>query len=114
MKNFNRERVPETVELGETECCALAHAFSKNPEIISQLMDLVDKKSLKLFADELVKTKSLVFVPSGEMRMVYSQIAEAELKRLTDGGNDFQCGHSVEEHQKALQSVASTFSEPIN
>jgi hypothetical protein len=114
MKNFGAERAPGTVELGEPECCALEHAFAKNPKTISELTSFVDMENLELWKDELAETERLVFVPNEKMKTAYSQIAKAELKRLAHEEADFHCGHSPEEHKEALQSVVSIFSNHAN
>lgn len=76
------KKSPGIVELNSVECCALARGFAKNPKVIAQLMDLIDKKKLKLFADELVRTERLAFIPTDEMKTAYYQIAKAELAGL--------------------------------
>jgi hypothetical protein len=116
MKNFGFEKAPGVVELNELECCALRQSFAKNPQTISQLMDFVDNKKLKLCADELVNSKGLGLRPDDDTKTAYSQIAKAELRRLEDENTEFKCayGHSLEEHKQALQSVVSVFSKPVN
>jgi len=116
MKNFGFEKAPGVVELNEFECCALREGFAKNPRTISQLMDFIDNKKLKLYADELVGSKGLGLRPDDNTKTAYSQIAKAELKRLEDESIEFKCiyGHSLEEHKRALQSVVSAFSKPVN
>ncbi len=114
MKNFTPERIPGSVELGEVECCALEHAFAKNPKTIAQLADVVGEKNMKLYPEELILTERLVIVPSENTKTVYSQIAKAELKRLAHENKDLSCGHSHEEHKKALESVEAMFSPAVN
>ena len=108
------ERAPGTVELGEAECHALEYAFANNPKTVAQLAELADETDMKLWAEELKGTSHLVFAPSEVMKTVYFQIADAEIKRLAHGNNTLYCGHSSEDHLKALKSIESTFSQSIN
>ena len=114
MKKFQAEGGPELIELDAIECCALAHGFAKNPETISKLMDFMDKKKLKLYADELINTEHMAFLPNDEIQTAYTQIALSELNRIDDMDTSFKCNHSREEHRKSLQSVVSRFSLPVN
>jgi hypothetical protein len=113
MGNF-MERAPGTVELDEPKCHALEYAFENNPEAITQLTELADEKELRVWAEELKGTARLIFVPSETMKTVYFQIADAEIKRLAHENSALYCGHSSEEHLKALRSVESMFAQPVN
>jgi hypothetical protein len=114
MKN-HVERAPGTVELDELECHALQLAFMNNPEALAQLTVIASEKDMKLWSNELKGTTHLVFAPNEEMKMVYAQIAEAEIKRLAAEKDPvFHCGHSPADHQRALQLVESMFSQPSN
>jgi len=108
------ERAPGTIELDKPECHALECAFANNPKTIVQLAELADERDMELWAEELKGTSHLVFIPSEAMKTVYFQVADAEIKRLARGDGKLYCGHSKEEHLEALQSVESTFSQPVN
>ena len=110
------EAESKLVKLDRAETCALAHGFAKNPKAVSQLMELVEKKKLKLSADVLIRSANLKFPHDDEIETAFYQIAAMELKRL-EGGVRFECTlrlHSLEEHKKALQSVIEKLSKPVN
>lgn len=97
---------PEKLELGEIECCALAHAFAKNKDAVAQLLDADNKNLLKKSADVLVRSESISFPRNPIIDLFYNQIAKAELARLSGGAQGgFHCVHSEKEHQLALESV---------
>ncbi len=109
---------PESVYLNKIECCALAHGFAKNPKTVSALMDLMDKKDLKLDADILLRSAKLP-VPldkkNEKLRIAYSQVTEAELKRIAENQDlKFHCKHSATEHEQALRSALEKLSVPEN
>ena len=57
------------------------------------------------------------FVPSEEMKTVYSQIAKRELERIDAEDEDDEnltCGHTVEEHRQALEVVVKKMIPTIN
>ncbi len=102
-------------QLDETTCCALLYGFIKNHEIIAALEDIIDKKRLKLTADELIRSKNLYIrfeLPQqaenlDELKLIYSQIAQAELKRLKETNiKNFGCHHTLKEHLTALKIMA--------
>lgn len=105
------------IEFDEMTCCALAHAFAKNKETVQQLKEIVGSDELRKMADILPTTKNMAFLPSEDMKIAYSQIAEIELKRLAETGETgFSCGrgHILEQHKKSLKEVLSQLKPTIN
>ncbi len=105
---------PEGPELNSIECCALNAAFMENPAAVARLEGVVSKKELAILADELKRTEHLTFPPDIQTTTVYFQMAVAELKRLEHGHAALFCGHSVDDHKKALRAVEAKFAEPVN
>ncbi|MBI2669675.1 MAG: hypothetical protein HYX20_00800 [Candidatus Yanofskybacteria bacterium] len=116
------ESIERLVELNELDTCALALGFNQNQSATEQLKDVAGAEKLKLFEDILLDvTKRMAikmkFKPSEEMKIIYSQIAETELKRLADmGETSFRCkrGHSLEKHRKSLESVLLKLKPTVN
>jgi len=108
------ERAAGTVELNESQCHALEWAFENNPDVVAQLGDFADEKKIKLWESELKMTTRLVVAPDEAMKIVYYQIAEAEMKRLANENNILYCGHSSQEHLAALKAVESMFPQSVN
>ena len=112
-----------TVEFYKETCCALYRAFKKNPELVEQLKGIVGKEKIKLFANILfnslapLKWPEMRFVPSEEMKTVYSQIAKRELERITtenEDDTDLSCEHTIDEHLTALGEVVKNMAPVIN
>jgi len=117
------ESVEGTVKFNRETCCALERGFEKNPEVADELANIVGQDKAKLFREILANTLSpdnrpeMKFVPSEEMRIVYSQIAKRELERIEaedEDDEDLLCGHSVKEHWRALKSVVEKMEPPAN
>lgn len=116
MNYFEEEfsRSPESLTFNALECCALTTAFTKNSETVHQLENLLNRRSLGIMKDELRDTDNLVLIADPITKAVYTQLAEAELKRLAQQTHGLSCGHSGEEHERALRSVKTICAEPIN
>ena len=116
MENFRMELPgsPEHAELNAMECCALHTAFVKNPDTAAGLEGVVSGRELQILADEVKRTDHLMFPPNPLISTVYFQMATAELQRLEHEQGGLSCGHSVENHRKALRAVESRFAQPIN
>ena len=102
-----------TVKFDKVTCCALKRAFGENAEVANQLGGMVGIKEIKLFKDILHNTDEMKFVPSEIMKIVYSQIAKQELKRIDEqmeGDDDLSCSHSVEKHKGVLRAVIEKMS----
>lgn len=114
--NFHKEKLPNMLTLEGGECCAIAHAFAKNPDAVAALKKIVDPRKLKLLANEMINTESLSYLPSADDKISYEQMARAELKRLeADGAKEgFYCNHSKEEHVKHLNSVLAKVETKAN
>lgn len=115
--------VEGTVKFSKETCCALERGFEQNPEVVKQLEGIVGEKKAKLFKDILFNSLSpkdrpeMKFVPSEEMKTIYSQIAKRELERIDaedEDDEDLSCGHSVDEHKEALMSVVEKMEPRIN
>jgi hypothetical protein len=114
MDFFEQPPSPESFELNALECCALQTAFVKNPDVVRQLEDLAGRRELGVIKEELQETSYLSLIADPITKAIYTQLAEAELKRLQETTDRFSCGHSGEEHERALRSVISTCAAPIN
>ncbi|MBI2063982.1 MAG: hypothetical protein HYT65_03265 [Candidatus Yanofskybacteria bacterium] len=111
------ESIEKLVELNELDACALVHGFSKNRSAIKELKDVAGIEKLKTSAYALLRTEGMRFRPTEEMKIIYSQIAEIELKRLAEAGESgFRCGrgHSLEQHKKSLEEVLSKLKPVVN
>ena len=109
--------VEGTVKFDKETTCALERGFKLNPEAVKELGDIVGEAKIKTFTEILPNTDEMKFVPSEEMKTVYSQIAKRELERIgaeDEDDEDLSCGHSVEEHKKALASVVEKMEPKIN
>ncbi|MDP2598952.1 MAG: hypothetical protein Q8P49_03925 [Candidatus Liptonbacteria bacterium] len=114
-RSFTAFRMTHDQEFDEVECCALANAFAKNPQAIATLLDAVDGKTLKLFADEMIRTEHIAFQRNETAELVYPQIAKTELKRIeAEKEIKFNCPHSAGEHETALKSVIKKLYKPVN
>ncbi len=111
-----------TVKFDEETLCALDRGLEKNPEVAKQLKEVVGQKS-EIFKDILSNTLDpkhrapMKFVPNEEARTFYGQIAKRELERIEaedEDDEDLFCGHSVEEHKEALESVIEKMQPTIN
>jgi len=115
--------VEGTVKFSQETCCALDRGFEKNPETAKQLAEIVGDEKVKLFKDILVNTlkpssrPEMKFVPSEEMQTVYGQIAKRELERIDaedEDDEDLSCGHTINKHKKALESVVEKMEPKLN
>lgn len=110
--------VEGTVKFDEITCCALERAFEQNPKVVQRLEDITDNdEQMKLFKEILSSTDEIKFVPSEEMKTVYSQIAKRELERIDaedEDDGDLVCGHSIADHQQALKSVVEKMEPAVN
>src|SRR3989344_95139 len=111
------ERV-EFVELNGVECWALAHGFEKNQGVIALLLEFMDSKTLEFAVDQLADSDRVGFARNKhneDIETAYEQVAAAELKRLVGKAEeDWKCGHTVGEHQEALESAAAKLKKPAN
>ena len=106
-----------TVKFDKETCCALERGFKNNPVVVKELEEVVGKEKMKTFAEILPNTDEMKFVPSEEMKTVYSQIAKRELERIEaedEDDEDLLCGHSVEEHRQALATVVEKMEPKVN
>ena len=115
--------VEGTIKFSQETCCALDRGFEKNPEVARDLAKIVGEEKAKLFKDVLINTfkpssrPEMKFVPSEEMQIFYGQMAKRELERIdteNESNQDLSCGHSVDEHKKALTSVVEKMEPKIN
>ena len=115
MRSLNRSSqefpgsIEGTIKFDALSCCALKHAFDRNPETVDQLKEIVPNDKLKIFSDVLTNTDEMNFVPTEEMKVVYFQLAKKEVSRLGSMGNliqvDLDCSHTVADHIKVLENV---------
>ncbi len=115
------EEIIDTVEgkfeLDEEICCALDRGFEQNPGVVKQLLEVVSDESMKFYTDILANATEMKFVPTEEIKMVYSQIAKRELERIAEEGEGDEaltCGHSIEEHQLALMEALEKMEPTVN
>lgn len=113
-------RYPESADLIEKgiklnflECCALNTGFEENPVVLGQLKDSIGERKLKTHKDELKDTTELKAIPSESMRLTYFHIVSAEKQRLASG-DKLNCGHSIQDHQSALDSIEKKLKIEIN
>lgn len=100
------QSVEGTVGFNRFETCALAQAFAKNKDTVEELKAIVGPEKLRILAAVLPTTESMTFVPSDDVKIAYGQIAKKEIERLTATPEiKPRCGHSVDEHKKALRLV---------
>lgn len=111
-----------TVRFDAETLCALERGLEQNPEVAKQLDEVVGQKA-KIFRDILSNTLDpehrapIKFVPNEEARTFYSQIAKRELERIDaedEEDEDLSCGHSVDEHRRALESVVERMEPKVN
>ncbi len=105
------------VDFDKMECCALAHAFARNPDLVKKTLELkaIPAKKLKIFGNIMINSLSLSFRPNEEMKLAYNLFARAEERRLnSDAKSKLVCPHSEQSHLLALQSVLSKLSAAIN
>ena len=117
------KKIPKAIERkitfdGET-ICALGRAFKKNPEVVRDLAGGVGEENMKIFTDILINTNEMEikYDPSEELKTLYGQIAKRELERIDaedEDDEDLLCGHSVEDHKEALESVIEKMQPTIN
>lgn len=115
--------VEGTVKFEQETCCALERGFEQNLEVAKELAEIVGQDKVKLFKEILFNSLNpgsspeIKFVPSEDMKTVYSQIAKRELERIDaedEDSEDLSCGHSVEEHKEALETVVKKMEPNIN
>jgi len=111
-----------TVRFDRETLCALERGFEKNPEVAKQLAEIVGQKA-KIYKDILSNILDpehrapIKFVPNEGQKTLYGQIAKRELERIDaedEDDEDLSCGHSVEEHKQALESVIEKMQPKIN
>ena len=109
--------VEGTVKFTKETCCALERGFRQNPGVVDQLKGMMGPVEVNNFIDILPNTDEMKFVPSEEMKTIYSQIAKRELERMEAEDEDDEnltCGHTVEDHIHALQTVVEKMSPTVN
>lgn len=106
-----------TVKFSKETCCALQRGFEQNPAVVKQLKEMMGPVEVNNFIDILPNTDEMKFVPSEEMKTVYSQIAKMELERIGaegEGDEDLVCGHSIDDHERALKDVVEKMEPAVN
>jgi len=103
----------ESVTFTKEECCALLHAFTKNKEAMSVLIEAFGD-TVKLSADILLNTQSIMIPDDKNVFAIYTQIAKAELSRKAKDDELCYCNHTFGEHQKALYSVLGKIDKLAN
>jgi len=109
--------VEGTVKFEKEVCCALERGFEKNPGVVDELKKTVGVKEMGIFIDILPNTDEIKFVPSEDMKLVYGQIAKRELERIEaedEDDEDLTCGHTVNEHREALETVVEKMQPTVN
>jgi len=109
--------VEGTVKFNKETCCALARAFKQNPGVAKELETVVGEENMRNLTDVLPHADEFTFDQSEESKTVYSQIAKKELERIAaedEDDEDLACGHSVDEHRQALQSVVEKMTPMVN
>ena len=117
------KKIPKAIERkitfdGET-ICALGRAFKKNPEVVRDLAGVVGEENMKIFTDILINTNEMEikYDPSEELKTLYGQIAKRELERIEaedEDDEDLTCGHTVDEHREALETVVEKMTPTVN
>lgn len=109
--------VEGTVKFSKETCCALERGFEQNPELVQELKEMMGPVAINNFAEILPNTEEMKFVPSDEMKAVYSQMAKRELERIQaedEDDEDLTCGHSIGDHVRALQNVVDKLNPVVH
>ena len=110
--------VEGTVKFDKETCCALERAFKQNPGVAKELEAIVGgEENMRNLTDVLPHADELTFDQSEASKTVYGQIAKRELERIAaedEDDEDLACGHSVDEHRQALQSVVEKMTPMVN
>ncbi|MDO8600661.1 MAG: hypothetical protein Q7R73_03525 [bacterium] len=104
---------PLLVVFEEVECCVLRHAFSKGAyaDLLDAVIEEVAKTEiipphdLSILAEIFINTLRLGFIPGIVHRVFYSKVAYAEKEAIGTGNVLISCGHTKEEHIKALDRI---------
>lgn len=96
------------VRLDEIGCCALTHAFLRNPEMTRRWG--VSCRRFSLLYEIFNLSTSLAFMPDERTTIVYRAFATAELERINRerAHNRFVCRHATDMHRTALQVFLSS------
>lgn len=98
------------VTLNEVGCCALTHAFLRNPRMVSQWSHRIGR--FELFYEIFQNTSGIAFMPNRQTIVIYRTFARAERRRLKEalsGDARLRCRHSALAHLIALQSLLDQF-----
>ena len=109
--------VEGTVKFDKETCCALQRGFEQNPGVVQQLKELMGPVEVNKFVEILPNIDETNVVPSEEMKTVYGQIAKRELERIEaedEDDEDLTCGHTVDEHREALETVVEKMTPTVN
>ncbi len=92
------------VALDEIGCCAMTHAFLRNPEMTRRWG--VSCRRLSLLCEVFNLTASLMFTPDEQTVIIYRAFAAAELERLgrEEKCNRLICRHHADTHRAALRT----------
>ena len=112
------------VRLDRETLCALDRAFQQNPGVAKELEGIVGEDTVRIFKDILANTldpahrAEITFIPDKEeVRTIYGQIAKRELERIEaedEDDEDLTCGHTVDEHREALETLVGKMNPTVN
>jgi hypothetical protein len=103
----------QSLHIDAVGCCALIHAFMRNPEKVRAMKSEIGP--LRLFADIFTNTRNntrnITFQPNVDQVMIYRALATVELRRLQKihDAPRFQCRHQIVEHCDALRALLGQF-----
>lgn len=92
------------VTLSEVGCCAMTHAFLRNPSQVREWGHAIGP--LQILYEIFQNTLNLAFVPNEQTVLVYRVFADNELRRLVGTTNArLLCRHGAAAHAKALEQL---------
>jgi hypothetical protein len=101
-----------TVKVESVGCCAMLHAFLRNPGMMRQWGATVGR--LDLLCTIFQNTIRMMFTPDVQTVEVYRAFASAEVKRLQfciveETDTRLVCRHTANQHIAALRDVLKQF-----
>ncbi|MDP3962919.1 MAG: hypothetical protein Q8Q39_00260 [bacterium] len=106
-----KKAVSKLTKFDAEMCCALDCAATHNPELYQRLQGIFPCKA-GIFRDILINSTSLGFLPTPGMKLFYTFLANAEMKRIA-GIKEFSCrqNHALDYHKNALARVLGFWPE---
>ncbi|MCC6404903.1 MAG: hypothetical protein IT405_00765 [Candidatus Yanofskybacteria bacterium] len=93
------------VVFSEVACCAMVHAFLRNPQMTRQWGRTIGK--FHLLYEIFGQTREMTLAPDEQTAIVYRAFAIAERDRLVHhvGAERLVCAHRAVTHREALEGI---------